>query len=382
MALTSLSLLIATLALVRATQAAREALFRVHWLRSAFYDTKEMTMEVCLNYCTAGGYPYAGLEYSQECCCGLVNRSPREANATDCNQLCSRSNQEICGGPERLSLCARPIPEPSANPGINGYQSLGCWTDNIINHVLSHFTIMPGGPKISAIVESLIATIVAPGTTRRLMGLRPPVAEMSSSTPILTATRSDVVPKPALSAVPVLTLVPSIVSMVNSALLNSTSSATISTSPPPMLTPTPITRVPLLPTILLSTSTALPLPLVPALTNLLTNSIFTHPSWQSVINPLYGDYFNLLGSVVTSGPVSACIMATKPVRPPAPRSLCLQQPISIASAGTYKLTLAIGRQILHGTCKPIPSTDHLQYNVYYDSTLLGGLRGGWRVWEV
>jgi hypothetical protein len=35
--------------------------------QDAFYDDKGMTVDVCLNYCTSGGYPFAGLEYAREC---------------------------------------------------------------------------------------------------------------------------------------------------------------------------------------------------------------------------------------------------------------------------------------------------------------------------
>jgi hypothetical protein len=65
-------------------------------------------------------------------------------------------------------------------------------------------------------------------------------------------------------------------------------------------------------------------------------------------------------------------MATKPVRVSSPRSYCLQQPITVSAAGTYLFTVDIGRQILNGTRKPIPSTDRLQYNMYYDAMVVGG----------
>jgi hypothetical protein len=68
-------------------------------------------------------------------------------DSTECYQNCSGNPEEICGGPERLSLFARPIPEPVANPGANGYQSLGCYVDTIEKRVLDHFTSVPGGPS-------------------------------------------------------------------------------------------------------------------------------------------------------------------------------------------------------------------------------------------
>lgn len=83
MALTFLSLLIAASAPALAIPTSRaievrdaqwepqgcyaDSVSRRALAQDAFYDNKGMTVEICLNYCTAGGYPFAGLEYSREC---------------------------------------------------------------------------------------------------------------------------------------------------------------------------------------------------------------------------------------------------------------------------------------------------------------------------
>jgi hypothetical protein len=79
--------------------------------------------------------------------CGLLNLSPGKVEPKECYQNCSGNPDDICGGPQRLSLFARPIPEPVANPGVNGYQSLGCYVDRVAIRVLSHSTGVPGGPS-------------------------------------------------------------------------------------------------------------------------------------------------------------------------------------------------------------------------------------------
>lgn len=62
-----------------------------------------MTIEYCASVCS--GFTYMATEYSTECYCGnsLLSGS---VTATDgrCNMVCSANSQEICGGPNGLSL--------------------------------------------------------------------------------------------------------------------------------------------------------------------------------------------------------------------------------------------------------------------------------------
>lgn len=219
--------------------------------------------------------------------------------------------------------------------------------------------------------SDLVATIVAPGTTRRLLGLQPPATVVSSSTSTSTATSSNITATPALSAVPVLTdatplaapsaepvltLLPSILTQVTSTLPNPTSSP--STSP---------SLLPFLPLSLTTSTSTSP-------TNLIQNPTFATgtPPWRTVTNPSHADYSNLLGSPSTSNTTTAYIMSTKPVRTSTTRSFCLSQPLTVATQGTYRFSIAIGRQILNATGKPVPSTDRLRFELYYDSALMGG----------
>jgi hypothetical protein len=65
-----------------------------------------MTLEYCRSYCTSKGFALAGTEYSTECYCGnaLSNSATMLSSNATCNMLCSGSNQETCGGPNRLSI--------------------------------------------------------------------------------------------------------------------------------------------------------------------------------------------------------------------------------------------------------------------------------------
>jgi len=50
--------------------------------------------------------------------------------AENCNMKCSGSEQ-ICGGSNRLSVYEATKKIPVTNPGVNSFQSLGCYSDSI-----------------------------------------------------------------------------------------------------------------------------------------------------------------------------------------------------------------------------------------------------------
>lgn len=61
--------------------------------------TDQMTPAACFNICGLSGWPYAGLEYGDECWCD--DDVSTEAMLTDpsrCNMKCSGDATQICGG--------------------------------------------------------------------------------------------------------------------------------------------------------------------------------------------------------------------------------------------------------------------------------------------
>ena len=88
-----------------------------------------MTNEECTSFCYSNGLPYAGTEYSDECYCGqTLATGGTSTAATDCAMACSGNSTEVCGGPNRLTLYkTNAITGPGVNPGVNGFQSIGCY---------------------------------------------------------------------------------------------------------------------------------------------------------------------------------------------------------------------------------------------------------------
>lgn len=95
------------------------------------YAADDMTEGKCIGYCDQGGYSYAGVEYGRECRCDNYVHSPSNQTAeSECNFPCAGANGEPCGGSNRMNVFTNGVGPPVENPGVNGYHSLGCYTDS------------------------------------------------------------------------------------------------------------------------------------------------------------------------------------------------------------------------------------------------------------
>jgi hypothetical protein len=95
-----------------------------------YADDKAMTDESCIAYCSSKGFQYAGTEYSQECYCGssLPSAATKLAE-TECGMACKGNASEPCGSGGKLSVFYSSAPVgPQPNPGVNGWQYIGCYS--------------------------------------------------------------------------------------------------------------------------------------------------------------------------------------------------------------------------------------------------------------
>jgi hypothetical protein len=68
-------------------------------------NASALTVENCLSACKIGGYSFAGVEFGQECYCGVVvGNGTLPVDASQCNMPCTGNTTEICGGRSTLSL--------------------------------------------------------------------------------------------------------------------------------------------------------------------------------------------------------------------------------------------------------------------------------------
>ncbi|KAF4632114.1 hypothetical protein G7Y89_g6010 [Cudoniella acicularis] len=67
-----------------------------------------LTVEECLYACKDNGFPFAGVEYAQECYCGVVlGNGTTSIDSSKCSMNCTGNtvnSTEICGGPDALDL--------------------------------------------------------------------------------------------------------------------------------------------------------------------------------------------------------------------------------------------------------------------------------------
>ena len=66
-------------------------------------NASTLTIESCLTACKQGGYDIAGVEFGQECYCGVVLGNGT-LPTSGCNKPCKGDSTEICGGSSKLNL--------------------------------------------------------------------------------------------------------------------------------------------------------------------------------------------------------------------------------------------------------------------------------------
>lgn len=69
-------------------------------------DNSTMTIESCIGQCLSLNYTVAGMEYSDQCFCDdyVRNNASLASSDSQCAMTCAGNNDEICGGPDLLSV--------------------------------------------------------------------------------------------------------------------------------------------------------------------------------------------------------------------------------------------------------------------------------------
>ncbi|KZF19119.1 WSC-domain-containing protein [Xylona heveae TC161] len=116
---------------------------------ASYVDTTGMTNEACESYCKGKGFTYAGTEYSQECYCGNSFNAGSVGGQTGCTMACTGNKNEICGGPNRLTVwsvsgsgsgsgssSSTTSSAPSSPTGVGSYQLKGCYSEGTTGRAL------------------------------------------------------------------------------------------------------------------------------------------------------------------------------------------------------------------------------------------------------
>lgn len=90
-----------------AEPAGSRALDRVHQVRL-------MTVNKCLTLCSYAWFPYAGLEFGNECWCGYTLNAAAQPSNESCSMPCAGNASETCGGSAMLDLYTMTTPSRSS----------------------------------------------------------------------------------------------------------------------------------------------------------------------------------------------------------------------------------------------------------------------------
>ncbi|KAL8370699.1 hypothetical protein RB595_000861 [Gaeumannomyces hyphopodioides] len=100
-------------------------------LAQAATTSGTMTAQACISFCISKGLQFAATEYHNECYCGsqLAPAANKVADS-ECSTSCSGDATQGCGGPSRLTVYHSSEPVgPQPNPGVNGFNHVGCYTE-------------------------------------------------------------------------------------------------------------------------------------------------------------------------------------------------------------------------------------------------------------
>ncbi|KAH7025074.1 uncharacterized protein B0I36DRAFT_353239 [Microdochium trichocladiopsis] len=103
---------------------------------TAYSTSKKMTIESCLAYCEQQELPFAGVEYYNQCFCGLqlAPGARQQSSNSSCNTPCAGNSRQPCGGADRLTLFHNPtLAGFQPNHDIEDWPYLGCYTEGTKN---------------------------------------------------------------------------------------------------------------------------------------------------------------------------------------------------------------------------------------------------------
>lgn len=126
----------------------------------SYVDHENITQASCVTFCNDKSYPFAGVEFGQECYCGYVIGAGSELkDDTECDFTCPGASDEACGAGFRLNVFYNNLLNTAqVNPGPPGTSRVGCFTDDVYARALSTFQASEDGMTVARCTSSCKAT--------------------------------------------------------------------------------------------------------------------------------------------------------------------------------------------------------------------------------
>ncbi|KAF8241858.1 WSC-domain-containing protein [Wilcoxina mikolae CBS 423.85] len=114
-----------------------------------------MTVEKCVTFCTNQDYPLAGLEYGNECFCGIELQNNATYGQSGCDMDCTGNPLQVCGGPNRLTVYENSdYISPEIISIVGNWSSLGCYAEGKTERALSAYVITDPAMTVPLCVNS------------------------------------------------------------------------------------------------------------------------------------------------------------------------------------------------------------------------------------
>ncbi|OLN89009.1 WSC domain-containing protein-like protein 5 [Colletotrichum chlorophyti] len=92
----------------------------------------------CTTACASKGFPYAGLEFGQECFCGgSIQNGGHSISGSLCNLPCTADHSQLCGGRDAINIYQTTVPQQGPSTINDGWKSKSCYTDSPSGRTLS-----------------------------------------------------------------------------------------------------------------------------------------------------------------------------------------------------------------------------------------------------
>ncbi|WWC59704.1 uncharacterized protein I303_102266 [Kwoniella dejecticola CBS 10117] len=101
-------------------------------------SSSTMTIEQCTSICQSYGFGVAGVEYGNECYCGVPDDVDDALVSGQCVMPCAGDSTEICGGPNALNIFINPDLQPATINLPTGWTTYGVVAEGTTGRALTY----------------------------------------------------------------------------------------------------------------------------------------------------------------------------------------------------------------------------------------------------